>query len=80
VRILGQNYPVKARIEQLPGFSAHADRNELFRWLSSLQKSPKKVFITHGEPESALSFADLIRERKGWNVEVPEYRQTVVLE
>jgi metallo-beta-lactamase family protein len=33
VRILGQTYPVRARIEKILGFSAHADRKGLFRWL-----------------------------------------------
>ncbi len=57
VRILGANYPVKARIVQIPGFSAHADREELLHWLSSLPKPPRKLFIVHGEAESASASA-----------------------
>ena len=49
VRILGQQYPVRARIAQLHGLSAHADRDELLRWFNALKTPPRHVFITHGE-------------------------------
>jgi metallo-beta-lactamase family protein len=50
VRILGQMYPVRARIVQLNGFSAHADRDELFKWLSGLQRPPLHVFKERSRP------------------------------
>ncbi|MGB2800057.1 MAG: MBL fold metallo-hydrolase [Dehalococcoidia bacterium] len=80
VRILGQHYPIRARIAQIQGFSAHADRNELLRWLSGLTRAPKHVFITHGEPEVAEGFSRLLREKTGWDTSVPEYRAEVLLE
>ena len=80
VRILGQHYPIRARIAQIQGFSAHADRNELLRWLSGLRRAPKHVFITHGEPEVAEGFSRLLREKTGWDTSVPEYRAEVLLE
>jgi metallo-beta-lactamase family protein len=80
VRILGQQYPVKARIAQLHGLSAHADRNELLRWLSALAAAPRKVFVTHGEPEAAEQFGEFLRQKTGWKVSVPEYKAEVVLE
>jgi metallo-beta-lactamase family protein len=79
VRILGTNYPVKARVVQIPGFSAHADREELLRWLSSLPKPPRKLFVVHGEAESAQRFAEYVRAQTGWDVIVPEFREEVVL-
>ncbi len=79
VRILGENYPVKARIVQIQGFSAHADRDELLHWLSSLPKPPRKLFVIHGEAESAQSFGRYVHEKTGWDVVVPEYREEVVL-
>ncbi|MBN1507412.1 MAG: MBL fold metallo-hydrolase [Sedimentisphaerales bacterium] len=79
VRILGQNYPVKARVVQIQGFSAHADREELLRWLSSLTRPPRKLFIVHGEATSARNFAEFIREKTGWEVAVPAYQDQVVL-
>ncbi len=79
VRILGQSYRVRARIAQIHGFSAHADRDELFRWLSNLKRGPRHVFVTHGEPEAAESFSGFVREKTGWDVSVPEYGAEVVL-
>ncbi len=79
VRIFGRQYPVRARIAQIHGFSAHADRDELCTWLSTLKSPPRKVFITHGEAQAAASFAECLRERTGWKVSVPKYGQRMVL-
>lgn len=79
VRILGVNYPVKARVAQIQGFSAHADKEELLQWLGTLKKPPRKVFIVHGEAESAKHFGQFIHERTGWDTLVPEYREEVIL-
>lgn len=80
VRILGQQYPVNARVTQIHGFSAHADKEELLEWLSALKKPPKKLFVVHGEAESAQQFADYITEKTGWSVSVPEYKEEAILE
>jgi metallo-beta-lactamase family protein len=80
VRILGQHYPVRSSVAQIHGFSAHADRDDLFRWLSAVKRSPKHVFVTHGEPEVARRFSALLRRRTGWSVSVPEYKAEVVLD
>jgi len=80
VRILGGNYPVQANIKKISGFSAHADRNELLKWLSPIKTNPKKVFIVHGEPESANSFASFVKEKRGWDTVVPDYKQDFVLD
>ena len=80
VRILGQYYPVRARIAQLSGFSAHADRDELFRWLSALKKAPRRVFVVHGEPEAAKSFGEFLKKNTGWNISIPAYKDEVFLD
>ena len=80
VRIFGQMHPVEARIEKLNGFSAHADRDELYRWLSSIKTPPRRVFITHGEAEAASSFQKFLHEKTGWNTHVAEYKETVILD
>ena len=79
VRILGQSYPVKARIAQIHGFSAHADRDELFSWISGLKKAPRRVFVTHGETQAAQSFGKFLHEKTGWEIAVPEYGTEVLL-
>jgi metallo-beta-lactamase family protein len=80
VRILGQKYRVKARVARINGFSAHADRDELFKWLGGLKRPPRKVFVVHGESKSAQRFGDYISEKTGWPVVVPAYRDEIVLD
>lgn len=79
VRIHGISRLVRARVAQVQGISGHADRTALLEWLSHFQKPPREVFITHGEQEAALEFAELVRQKFGWNVTVPNYRETVTL-
>lgn len=73
VRIHGQYHPVRARVEQIHGFSAHADRNGLLRWLGHLQRAPQRIFLIHGEKESASDLASYLEREKGWSARVPEY-------
>jgi metallo-beta-lactamase family protein len=80
VRILGQNYPVLARIAQIGGFSAHADRDELISWITSLKSAPRRVFIVHGESKAVESFGELLRKKTGWEVSTPEYRTEAILD
>ncbi len=80
VRILGAYYPVRARIEQINGFSAHADRDQLLRWVTSLKRAPQCVFVVHGEPAVSQHFAKLIRDKTGWEVSLPGYLDEVSLD
>ncbi|UCG59165.1 MAG: MBL fold metallo-hydrolase [Phycisphaerales bacterium] len=80
VRILGRTHPVRARVERINGFSAHADRDELLEWLSGLKSPPRKLFIVHGEADSARAFGDYAREKTGWDVAVPAYRDEAILD
>ena len=80
IRIHGRQHQVKARITRINGFSAHADRNELFAWLNKLKKPPRKVFVVHGETKSAHAFGDYITEKTGWQVVVPTYKDEIVLD
>ena len=79
MRIHGRDVHVKATIAKNSGLSGHADRRELLRWLSPLA-APRRTFVTHGEKASATAFADLLRERRGWNTHVPQLGETVELE
>jgi metallo-beta-lactamase family protein len=79
IRLLGQMHPVRAHIEKIDGFSAHADRDGLLAWLADIRVPPRCVFVTHGEEEAATSFAELLREKTGWTVKVPQYKDIVEL-
>ncbi len=80
VRIHGKTLPVKARIEQIQGFSAHAGRAGLLRWLGHLKSNPQHVFLTHGEENVALQLADQLKSEGGYQVTVPEYQEEVELD
>jgi metallo-beta-lactamase family protein len=79
VRILGKHYPINARIVQIDGFSAHADRDDLLSWISGLNKPPRQVFVVHGEAETTVDFAEFLEKKTGWNVAVAQYREEFVL-
>ena len=75
VRIHGQLYPVRMRIEQILGFSAHADRSDLIRWLEHFKHPPRRVFLTHGEEKSIMSLSRYLRSKEGWEVTAPKYQE-----
>ena len=79
VRLLGQTYPVRARVVKIDGFSAHADREGLLAWLSDMRKPPRCVFVTHGEETAATGFAEFLSKQTGWQTQVPAYQETVTL-
>lgn len=80
IRIFGEEHEVKARIEKISGFSAHADQNELIRWITALKKAPRRVFVTHGEPDAASAYKKLLEQKTGWPCTVPEYQQEIILD
>lgn len=71
VRIHGMSYSVGARVAQIQGFSAHADKRGLLAWAGHFQKPPRRLFLVHGEPEATESLAAFIRDNWHWTVAVP---------
>ncbi|MBN1845014.1 MAG: MBL fold metallo-hydrolase [Sedimentisphaerales bacterium] len=80
VRILGQKRPVRARIERIGGFSAHADREELLKWLGGMENHPRGLFLVHGEEEVCHKFAEFLRTKVPWEIAVPHYQQELKLD
>jgi metallo-beta-lactamase family protein len=78
VTIFGEEIAVKASVRTLGGFSAHADQKELLGWLSAFKNSPE-VFVVHGEEETSLAFAELIRKRFGFITHVPSKGESFAL-
>jgi metallo-beta-lactamase family protein len=77
IKIYGVEYPVRAQIHSIEGFSAHGDYNEILRWLQGFQAPPSKTFLVHGEPLAIVGMRDHIRERHPeWNVVVPKYLES----
>ncbi|MFN8584751.1 MAG: MBL fold metallo-hydrolase [Dehalococcoidia bacterium] len=78
VRILGEEWPVRARIASIDGFSAHADRGELLRWVQSAPAPAPRVFVVHGEDEASGAFAATLRRRR-IKATVAAFGETVTL-
>lgn len=72
LRMFGDDVPVKCHVEALDGFSAHADRNDLLRWLRGFRRAPRMLHLVHGEPEAARSLAELVRAELHWDVSVAQ--------
>ncbi len=72
LKIHGQYVSVRARVVQIQGLSAHADYAELLDWLRKSGVSPRRAFVTHGEPAAADAFRRRLRDHLGWNAVVPE--------
>ncbi len=77
VRVYGEDVKVNARIETLGGFSAHADREGLIDWMSSIDNDDLQVFVVHGEDDAALSFADTIQERFNYVTHIPVWGEII---
>jgi metallo-beta-lactamase family protein len=75
IKIHGEWIPVRAEVDDLPMLSAHADSNELMRWLSGFRREPSQVFIVHGETEAAEALRVRIDKDLRWNATVPRQNQ-----
>jgi len=73
VKILGEEIHINAEIHNVEGFSGHADKIALMKWVKGFKEKPKTVFIVHGEPEAKVDFAHAITETLGINCIIPEY-------
>jgi len=80
VRIHGKEWPTRARIEQIQGLSGHADRKGLLSWVSQVKSPVKSVFVTHGEENASLAFAEMVRSQLTWRTSVPQYMDEVELD
>jgi metallo-beta-lactamase family protein len=79
VKIFGNFFDVKADIEVIDSYSAHADYGELIRFLSCQDKEKvKKIFLVHGEPESKVSFKEKLINEGYKDVEIPIRNESFV--
>jgi len=77
IRIKGRDVGVAATIEHLDSMSAHADSNEILRWLSGFTSPPHMTYLVHGEPTALSALKTRIDNEIGWPVRIAEYQQRV---
>jgi len=79
IKIHGEYVPVRAEVKNLDMLSAHADADEILRWLRGFKSRPRTTFITHGEPSASDALRKRIEEELGWTCVVPDHGQQVDL-
>src|SRR3989344_81826 len=78
VRLNGAEVKIKAKVENLHGWSAHADRDDLLKFAetSLADKRAKTIFTAIGEPSAERFLAQRIHDYLGCNAIVPDLGQT----
>ena len=80
VKIFREDVAVKAKVHTINGFSAHADQADLLAWLEQLVHPGLKVYLMHGEENSALDFQKVARERfPQVHFHVPRWKESIAL-
>lgn len=77
IRVFGDEIPLRAKVEIINGYSAHADESELTAWLDAVKThSPdlKSVFLVHGEPSAQDTLKEHLAER-GYSVVCPHRQE-----
>jgi metallo-beta-lactamase family protein len=61
VRIFGEPHPLRAHVEVMNAYSAHADQSELVEFVSHLDRDRlEKIFLVHGDPAGQPPLADAL--------------------
>jgi metallo-beta-lactamase family protein len=76
LRFLNKEYPLRAQVVSLGGFSAHGDKNEMTRFLKDSNLRIKNIAVVHGEEEQSLVFSEYLREL-GYTVSVPRAGESI---
>jgi len=72
VKIMGEEIVVKAKIQRMDGFSAHADSHQILDWIEHIQEpKPAKVFVVHGEAPAAEALKEQIEKQFHTDVYIP---------
>ena len=79
VKIHGDWIEIRAEVADLTVLSAHADSNELLRWVRGFKSPPKRTFIVHGEPASSAALRDRIGAEPGWSCSIPRRGESFAL-
>lgn len=79
VKIFGQELPVRAEVETISGYSAHADRDELRTWIRRLGGPIRRAFVVHGENDAATAMVQILKEEGVRQVDKPRQGESFEL-
>ena len=71
-RIYGEEHEVRARMEKIDGYSAHADEGEMLDFINAIPNRPKHVFVVHGEPDATAAMAAGLARLGIEDIAIPE--------
>jgi metallo-beta-lactamase family protein len=75
VKIHGEWFKLKAHVEEINAFSAHADYYEILEWLKALDTSRlKRIFLVHGEKKSQVFLQKYLNEKGFPDVVIVKYK------
>jgi len=81
VKIHGMTFKVKAHVEEINAFSAHADYVEAVEWLNALDTSRLKgILLVHGEKKPQAAFKKYLAENGYSQTQIVQYGKTYELE
>jgi len=80
VKIHGEYVPIRAEVQNLSMLSAHADADEIMRWLRGFETAPSQCFLNHGEPQAADTLRLRIKDELGWKARAVEHLEEFSLQ
>ncbi len=73
IKILGDEYPLKAEVVEMHSFSAHADHQDLVEFVGNLDKKRlRNIFLVHGEPDGQEALAQSLNKNGYANISAPK--------
>lgn len=74
-----QEFDVEAKIHRLPGFSGHADRNDLRAFAAGVPSTPGLIVLNHGEPDQRTPLATALANQLSTRVLTPTGIEQIAL-
>jgi metallo-beta-lactamase family protein len=78
LKFFNKQYPLKAHVADIDGFSAHADKNEMLRFLKESNLNVKKIAVVHGEEDQTLAFTKTL-QTEGYSAVAPKMGESVAV-
>ena len=79
VTIMGDKVSVRAKVDVLGGYSAHADQPLLMKWVNAIKGSLKTLFVVQGDSEEQKALRDAVEKELGVHAVIPKGGETIQL-
>lgn len=73
IRIYGEERSIRAEVFTIDGYSAHADKDELRRWVRDLGGPVARAFCVHGDPDALIGMKAILEEEGVGQVDIPRH-------